>query len=101
MSSNHVNWIRPVDPAIDRPCRGCGQVYQYRQNIGWIMLGPCDRCAEGIPGAGTWGRLEDGRARWKLNDEDPWRTLTLAQAVIKDAEERAAIEAIRRRRRQN
>ncbi len=100
MSSIH-DWVHPNGPAIERPCPGCGQAYQYRPNIAWIMLGPCDQCAVGIPGTGIWGRLADGRPQWKLNDEDEWRALTPAQAVIKDAEERAAIEAIGRRRRQN
>lgn len=101
MSIVHDTWVGPPDRAIDRPCPGCGQVYRYHPNIGWIMRGPCDRCAESIPGSGIWGRLDDGRSQWKLNDADEWRTLTLAQVMAKDTEERAAIEAIRRRRRQN
>lgn len=93
--------LAPVVRAIDPPCPGCGQAYQYRPSIGWIMLGPCDRCAESIAGTGIWGRHDDGRLRWKLNDADEWRTLTFAQVRIKGAEERAAIEAAGRRRRQN
>jgi hypothetical protein len=62
------------------------------------MLGPCDRCAENLPGTGKWGRLANGRQLWKLHDEDAWQALTPPQVTIKDAEERYAIQAMRRRR---
>ena len=101
MPSNHDKWVDPLAPASDRPCPRCGQAYQYHPSIGWIMLGPCDHCAESLPGTGSWGRLANGSPQWRLHPEDEWRTLTPAQAAIKDAEEHTAVEAIRRRRRLN
>jgi hypothetical protein len=101
MSSTFVKHVDPAWTASEQPCSVCGQAYEYQPTIGWIMLGPCDHCADGIPGMGKWRWLEDGSSQWKLNDNDRWRTLSPAQVRIKDTEERAAIEAIRRRRRQN
>jgi hypothetical protein len=98
MAGSQGTYLDPTTPSADQPCSGCGQSYQYRPSIDWVMHGPCDQCAEGIPGIGQWGWLDDGRPIWRLNDEDPWQTLTLPQVTIKDAEERAAIQAIRRRR---